>query len=61
MKDCNYDPKMADFFNLTTYYGNEDDTFTEYMTPGLIITLVSLNNSVINHYYYGIFSELCFS
>ncbi|XP_063926637.1 ABC transporter G family member 20-like [Zophobas morio] len=40
MKDCNYDPKMADFFNLTTYYGNEDDTFTEYMTPGLIITIM---------------------
>ncbi|XP_044267238.1 ABC transporter G family member 20-like [Tribolium madens] len=40
LRDCNYEPKMADFMNMTTFYGKDGDTFTEYMTPGLVLTIM---------------------
>ncbi|RZC34174.1 ABC transporter G family member, partial [Asbolus verrucosus] len=39
-KDCKYDTQLTDFIKLETIYGSKDDTFTDYMTPGLVLTIM---------------------
>jgi ABC-type multidrug transport system permease subunit len=40
LRDCNLDPRMTDYMNLTTFYGTTEDTFTDYMAPGLVLTMM---------------------